>query len=133
MSTGEPAGDPAEHYHACLASGRLVFQACECGNRWLPPRSHCPRCLGARWSWQDACGRGRILSWVVYRVAYDDSVASRLPYNVAIVELEEGPRVVTNILDRPDGAGLAVGAAVRYEAVRDSGPARTAFRLAARD
>jgi hypothetical protein len=45
--------------------------------------------------------------------------------------LEEGPRVVTNILDRPDGAGLEVDAPVQYVAVRDEGAARTGFRLAA--
>lgn len=129
--TAVPAetANPEEHYRRCLAEGRLVFQECACGNRWLPPRMHCPRCLGAQWSWKDACGRGTLTSWVVYHVAHDESVAGKLPYNVAIVELQEGPRLITNILHHPDGAVLTVGAAVEQVAVDDSGPARSQFRL----
>lgn len=130
MSAPPPeSASPGEYYRVCLALGHLVFQECGCGNRWLPPRTHCPRCLGTEWSWKDASGRGKLASWVVYHVAYDDSVSGKLPYNVAIVELEEGPRLITNIVDHPHGAGLTVGAELAYVAVHDSGPARSQFRL----
>src|SRR5690606_11425716 len=47
-------------YWQALDEGRLVYQCCEgCGNRWLPPRPECPRCLGDAWTWRDASGRGR--------------------------------------------------------------------------
>lgn len=100
-------------YWQALDEGRLVFQHCRgCDHRWLPPRAECPACLGDAWDWQQASGRGRLMSWVVYHVAYHDSLRDRLPYNVAIVELEEGPRLITCIPDRPDGTGLAMDARV---------------------
>lgn len=94
-------------YWQALAEGRLVCQRCRaCGNRWLPARAECPRCLGADHEWVAASGRGRLVSWVVYRVAYHESLRDRLPYNVAIVELAEGPRLITSIPGHPDGSGL---------------------------
>jgi uncharacterized protein len=76
----------------------LAFQRCRaCSNAWLPERSECPRCLVADWAWETASGRGRLISWVVYHRAYHESVADRVPYNVSLIELEEGPRVIANV------------------------------------
>jgi len=95
-----------------LRERKLRYQACTCGNSWLPPRLLCPRCLEeSNWNWREASGQGWIVSWVVYHVAYHPAFKDRLPYNVAIVELEEGPRLITNILDANDR--LSVGARVR--------------------
>lgn len=100
-------------YWQALEEGKLVFQCCRtCGFRWLPPRAECPGCLGDQWDWRQAQGVGRLISWVVYRTAYHESLRERLPYNVAIIELVEGPRLISSILDRPDGSGLTMGARV---------------------
>ncbi len=89
----------SEPYWAALADGRLVFQRCRaCGHAWLPARAECPGCLRAEWDWQPACGRARLVSWVVFHHAYHASFKGLVPYNVAIVELEEGPRLVSNIV-----------------------------------
>jgi uncharacterized OB-fold protein len=48
--------------------------------------------------WEKARGRGRIVSWVVYHSAYHDAFKDRLPYVVAIVELDEGPRLISNFI-----------------------------------
>ena len=86
-------------YWEALAQGRLTFQACSsCGHCWLPARTACPKCLSRDCSWKEASGHGKILSWVVYHVAYHPAFADRLPYNVAIVELQEGPRLLSNVL-----------------------------------
>jgi uncharacterized OB-fold protein len=94
-----PAITPVnEPYWAGLDAGELRFQRCgACGNAWLPAREECPRCLEDAVSWEASAGRGRIISWVVYHQAVHPSFADRLPYNVAVVELDEGPRVITNI------------------------------------
>jgi len=90
---------PAEAHAAALAEGRLTFQRCRhCHHAWLPVREDCPNCLRADWGWEDASGGAKLISWVVYHTAYDDSVRDRLPYNVAVVELAEGPRLISNIL-----------------------------------
>jgi len=91
-----------EPYWTGLREGKLLFQACTCGHAWLPPRALCPRCLTTDWSWQKAAGRGAIESWVVYHVAYHPAFKDKLPYNVAIVKLEEGPKLITNVVEAND-------------------------------
>lgn len=107
--------DPiSEPYWAGLREGRLRYQACSCGHAWLPPRAICPSCLGSSWEWRDAQGGGVIKSWVVYHVAYHPQFKERLPYNVAIVKLDEGPQLITNIA--APNTDLHIGARVRLQA-----------------
>jgi uncharacterized OB-fold protein len=101
-----PVNQP--HWNSLL-QGRLTFQACACGHRWLPPRADCPNCLGQQWTWQEASGRATLVSWVVFHTPPHEAFTGRTPYTVAVVELEEGPRMITNIADAPDGRGLAIG------------------------
>ena len=98
-------------YWKGLNEGRLMFQRCPSGHAWLPARARCPACLSTGWEWQAAAGNGRILSWVIYHHAYHPAFKARLPYNVALVQLEEGPRLLTNILAPNDS--LAPDLAVR--------------------
>ena len=98
-------------YWKGLMEGRLLFQRCSGGHAWLPARALCPTCLSKEWQWQAAAGNGRILSWVIYHHAYHPAFKERLPYNVALVQLEEGPRLLTNILAPNDA--LAPDLAVR--------------------
>lgn len=89
-----------EPYWASLEAGELQFQRCRaCGNAWLPARSECPRCLKADWAWTPASGRAKLVSWVVYHTVYHPFFADKIPYNVALVELEEGPRLISSVLD----------------------------------
>ena len=115
-----------------LAEGALRFQRCDgCGHAWLPPRSHCPACLGAHTRWEAASGGGRIVSWVVYHRAYAPHLQGRIPYNVAIVVLDEGPRLLTNITDSATGEGFATGAPVDLTIEEDDGLHLPRFRLRA--
>jgi uncharacterized OB-fold protein len=86
-------------YWDALREGRLMFQRCGCGHAWLPARRECPSCLRPGAHWECASGRGTLLSWVVYHTAYHPAFAERLPYHVALVQLEEGPRLLTRIAD----------------------------------
>jgi uncharacterized protein len=116
-------------YWDALTRGELWFQRCAvCGNAWLPPREDCPRCLASSWEWERASGSGKLVTWVVYHRAYHPAFESRLPYNVAVVELDEGPRLVTNIVD-PD-AGLAADARVELAIEDEHGVALARFRVA---
>lgn len=124
--------DPSEHaspFWQELESGRLTFARCaNCSHAWLPPRAECPQCLGADWEWEVASGRGHLISWVVYHVAYNDAFVDRLPYNVAIVELVEGPRMITNLIDIETRSPHADDE-VRLVIVRDGGLALPRFEL----
>lgn len=77
----------------------LRFQKCqECGLVRWPPSIICPDCHSYDTGWTEATGKGKIWSFVVYHVAYDKAFESELPYVVASVQLEEGPRILTNIV-----------------------------------
>lgn len=82
-----------------LQEGLLLMQRCgACGHHWLPARRECPHCLRDAASWVPATGLARLVSWVVYHTPLHPAFESQLPYNVAVVELQEGPRLVSNIV-----------------------------------
>ena len=104
------------HVDAALRAGRLEYQRCTaCGHAWLPERAACPSCLSPDAVREVASGRAKIVSWIVYHRAYADHLADAVPYNVAIVALEEGPRMITSILDGPPEGDLRVGQVVMAE------------------
>lgn len=106
-------------YWEGLAEGELRFQRCGmCGNAWLPAREECPRCLSDNVSWEASQGRGRVISWVIYHSAVHPAFADRIPYNVAIVELDEGARLITNI-NAPEEA-LAIELPVELSIEREA-------------
>jgi len=90
--------DTSRPFWNALNEGRLVFQECEQQHRWLPTRDFCPNCLSDRFKFVNAVGRAKLLSWVVYNSALSDAFKDQVPYNVALVQLEEGPKMMTNIL-----------------------------------
>lgn len=114
-------------YWDALREGRLLFQRCSCGHAWLPARRECPACLQPSTRWETARGAGRLLSWVVYHTAYHPAYASRLPYHVALVQLDEGPRLLTRIVDGHEG--LTGDARVELQVAWEGDLALAAFRL----
>lgn len=125
------AGPLLAEHRAALAGGRLTFQRCgACGNAWLPPRDACPGCLSPEWRWEEAGGTGRLVSWVVYHRAYHPAFADRVPYNVALVELDEGPRLITNVIDVDGAEGLALDGPVQWVPDREGEVPVARFRLA---
>jgi uncharacterized OB-fold protein len=85
-------------YWAAARQGQLVMQRCDrCGSwRWTP-RGTCPECLEPGGTWAEIDSRGTIWSFAVYHRAFHPSFEAALPYNVALVKLDAGPKVLTNI------------------------------------
>lgn len=116
-------------YWEGLKAGELRFQRCSnCQNAWLPMREECPRCLGPDWELEVSAGRGKVISWVIYHRAFNAYFSDRLPYNVAIVELAEGPRLLTNLLHE-EGQELAIEQPVELAIEEEAGWALARFRL----
>lgn len=107
-----------EPFWAGVDAGELRLQHCpDCGLVNFPPRSRCPDCF-AELEWRAASGEGTVYSFgVVHRPNQPAAFEHRLPIVLAVVELAEGPRLVSNVLADPDD--VAVGADVRvvFEAV----------------
>lgn len=103
--------EDSQPFWDATAEGRFTLQRCtNCSSVVWWPRAICPKCSGFDLEWFDATGNGTVYSYsVVHRsVGAWNKVT---PYVVAYVELEEGPRVMTNIVDC-DPDAVAVGADV---------------------
>jgi uncharacterized OB-fold protein len=87
-------------YWAAARKHELALQCCQsCGSFRFPPSPICPECTAEGGEWTALSGRGRIFSFVVFHRAYHKSFEGDLPYAVALVELEEGPRLISNIVN----------------------------------
>lgn len=97
-----PAKDPVTtEYWDATARGELLIQRCPaCGHRQHYPRAACTQC-GATPEWERASGRGTIHTFTVIRQNHSRPFRDLAPYVVAIVELEEGPRMMGNVTDCP--------------------------------
>ena len=95
--------DSKEFWTGCKEH-KLRFQKCKaCGHVRWPPSILCPMCLSQETQWIVARGNGKVYTFVVYHMAYHPGFENDIPYVVADVELEEGPRLLTNIVGcRPD-------------------------------
>jgi len=102
-------------WDAC-AEGRLTFQRCKAtGKAWYPPSPVSPYDLRAEWEWEDSAGQGTIVSWVVFHQKYFAGFADRLPYNVAIVRLDEGFSILSNIAAPNDTIRIGQRVSLAFE------------------
>jgi uncharacterized OB-fold protein len=91
--------DTAPFWQGCREH-RLLFQKCsECGHVRYPASVICPECLSPKSKWIESKGEGSIYSFVVFQRAFHPSMADRLPYVVAVIELDDGPSFLSNIVD----------------------------------
>ena len=81
---------------------RLLLPRCNhCGRYFFPPSQRCRHCLSKDIAWAESKGTGRIYSFVVYHRSYHPAFEADIPYVVAIVELDEGVRLLSNIVGTP--------------------------------
>lgn len=78
----------------------LRMQRCEsCGYVRWPPSPVCPECWEEAHEWAALSGEGEVNTWVVFHRSYFDDFDEDVPYNVAEIELDEGPRYLANIVE----------------------------------
>lgn len=98
-----PGGDVlAAAWWAGVAAGELRFQRCgACGAAVFYPRPRCPRCFAAALEWAVSEGLGTVAAVTVVRRAPAPAFADLVPYAVALVDLDEGFRMLGNVVDLP--------------------------------
>lgn len=95
----------------------LQLQHCgACGGYIYYPRPRCPNCMSDNLKWERVSGRGKLYSYTVVRRASTRSFADA-PYVLAIVELDEGPRMTTNLIAPPDQLKIGMPVAVHFDDV----------------
>lgn len=89
-----------EFFWDAAKNKKLTFQKCKkCGHVIWPPSNICPICYSKDITTITSKGRGKIYSFAVFRVPFHESVKENIPYVLAVVELEEGPMIVSNIVN----------------------------------
>lgn len=81
---------------------QLVLQHCgACGKPRYPINHVCPHCLSDRFEWKPVSGRGTVFSSIVIHQVYNQAFAGDVPYNVSLIQLDEGPRMFSNVVGIP--------------------------------
>jgi uncharacterized protein len=108
--TSRPFWDAAKRHE-------LMLQRCGGCNAFIYyPRDRCPRCLSDSLEWRRASGRGKVYSYTVVRRASTRSFSDK-PYVLAIVELDEGVRMTTNIETTPESVKIGMPVTVYFDDV----------------
>jgi uncharacterized OB-fold protein len=109
-----------EHFWAGAREGLLKLQRCsDCGNVYFPPRPFCPSCISRSVEVFNASGKGKLYSYVINQREHP---AHDGPYSIAVVELDEGPRMMTNIINceqTPEALELDMPVEVVFEPISD--------------
>ena len=99
-------------WDACR-DGRLSLQRCRaCGHIRYPVSPLCPGCLSEQTEWVDLRGEGEVMARLVFHHVYHKAFADDVPYNVVLVQLDEGPRMFSNVVVVPNDA-VQVGMRVK--------------------
>lgn len=98
MAYGQGTNPLLEPFWEGARASRLLVQGCrQCGHVRFPPTSVCPRCLSPDQEWREVSGRARVESVVTFHQRYWDDRPT--PYDVYLVELEEGPLMMSGTVD----------------------------------
>lgn len=112
----QPDGVSARYWEAA-AEGKLLIQRCpHCGEHQFYPRALCTTCGGDP-EWVEAAGRGTVHTFTVVRQMGMRPFRDELPYVVAMIELDEGPRIMGNVTDC-DPESVEIGTPVEVHFVR---------------
>jgi len=103
------------------AGGRLVIQRCTACEKFVfYPRRWCSHCYGTAFEWIEVSGRGEVHTFSVIHGAPSVGFEERVPYVLAVVELEEGPHLMANVVDcDPDVVRVGLPVRVVFEARGD--------------
>jgi hypothetical protein len=91
-------------FRGALAQGKLLIQKCnDCGRPNMYPRYACPYCQSQSLGWQQASGKGTLVSYTVLRMGAPEGFESELPYGLGIVRLEEDVQILSRLIPDADG------------------------------
>jgi uncharacterized protein len=104
----QPITPESKPYWEGLKAGKLLLPKCgDCAHVFFYPRVLCPRCRSRRIDWIESSGRGRLHSFGIAHQSINRAFKVPLPYVLALVELEEGPRMMSNLVEvEPDPSKL---------------------------
>jgi hypothetical protein len=129
LSKPVPVPDEASRpFFAAARRGVLLLRRCAACGTFMSPtggigtplRPRCVSCFSGELEWAPAGGRGTLYSFALMHQVYDPAFAQDVPYNIAVVELDEGVRLTTNVVGCPnDELWIGMPLEVSFERVSD--------------
>jgi uncharacterized OB-fold protein len=100
---------------------KLMIQTCSgCGLKIFYPRKYCPNCWSSNLAWYEASGKGEVFSYSITMAGVEERFSEDLPYVLALVDLEEGIRMMTNIVDcKPEEVFVGMKVEVTFRDITD--------------
>ena len=113
--------DETQPFWDAAREGKLLIKRCaDCGRAHFYPRPFCPFCWSAAVSWEAASGQAALYTWSVVHHNDLPPFSDRIPYVAAVVDLAEGPRMMTNVVDcDPDRLEVGMRLQVAYRELAD--------------
>ena len=101
MTKPVPETQPwSEKFWEGTKEGKLLIQVCkDCKSKIFYPRKFCPECLSGNLDWIEASGKGKILTFSTAYSMVEPKFMDELPYTIAYVDLDEGIRMMTRIVE----------------------------------
>ena len=100
--------ETAEYWAGCKRHELLIQRCADCHAAQFYPRMLCTHCSGNRLDWVRASGRATLASYTIVHRAVSQAYAGEVPYVVALVRLEEGPTMMSNVVGS-SAANLKIG------------------------
>ncbi len=112
-----PTPETAAYWEGCR-QGKLLIQRCgSCGHYQFYPRILCTDCMSPQVEWIQASGRGKVVSFTIVRHAISEAYAADVPYVIALIQLDEGPTMMSNVIQSdPERMMIGMPVEVVFEA-----------------
>lgn len=117
-----PVGESVHFWEGIKKREFRLMKCQDCGCVYFYPRPLCPKCMSSDTTWIVSTGKGTLYSFAINHIPVSDAFAQDVPYITCLVELDEGPRVMSNLVGvRPDPAEVKIGMPVEvvYEDVTE--------------
>ncbi|MDQ1001806.1 putative OB-fold protein [Neobacillus niacini] len=93
-----PTIETAPYWEGCHNHELLIQECKECGHHQFYPRIMCTDCSSPRMEWVPASGKGKVKSFTIMHRAITKAYLAEAPYVIALIELEEGPTMMSNVV-----------------------------------
>lgn len=111
-----PRPETAAWWEGCRHHELLIQSCTKCGHQQFYPRIICTACMSESLEWTRSAGRGRVLTFTICRRAVSEAYAGDVPYVIALIQLEEGPTMMSNIVEcDPDSVATGMLVEVVFE------------------
>lgn len=112
----QPTAETAAYWEGCRNNQLLIQRCTQCGHYQFYPRTVCTACMSDGIEWVQASGHGRVSSFTVIRRAVSKAYVAEVPYVIALIELDEGPTMMSNVVEcDPDSVAIGMLVEVTFE------------------